>query len=130
MLEMNSHSTNPGKGSKRTDLGARVFQSSHVTVQPRMTRKKPMVPTWVVIQSARRLSGVARTGAGIMPFALVGADFSSVLAIKVQLSARTFAVPTNLLVSSWCRRFADESYRPQTSQLHLAKALLQFQPRP
>jgi hypothetical protein len=53
-LLMNSHSTNAGAGSNRMPAGARVFQPSHAIVHTAMTMKKPMVPTWSVVQIAMR----------------------------------------------------------------------------
>src|SRR5215467_7072234 len=56
MFDMNSQSTNAGNGSNLSDEGARVFHDSHRTVQPKINRKKPMVPTRFVIQRAARSS--------------------------------------------------------------------------
>src|SRR5450759_2491056 len=52
MLEINSQKTKEGKGSKRKCFGANIFQDSHRAVQPKIIKKKPIVPTWSVIHMA------------------------------------------------------------------------------
>jgi hypothetical protein len=54
MLDINSHNTNAGYGSNRNTLGANIFQPIHDIVQPRIIKKKPIVPTLFVIQIANR----------------------------------------------------------------------------
>ncbi len=49
---MNSQNTKAVGGSNCSDLGASRFQLSQSTVQVRIRKKKPMVPTRVVIQTA------------------------------------------------------------------------------
>jgi hypothetical protein len=57
MFEMNSQSTNAGKGSNLSAAGASVFQLSHMAVQQKMIKKKFMLPTCVVIHKASLLIG-------------------------------------------------------------------------
>jgi len=52
MLEIKSHSTKAGKGSKRTALGAKEFHPSQTTVHKKITKKNPIVPTCFVIHRA------------------------------------------------------------------------------
>jgi hypothetical protein len=52
ILEMNNHNTKAGKGSKRRCAGAKIFQLSQDIVQIKIRKKKPIVPTFAVIQMA------------------------------------------------------------------------------
>jgi hypothetical protein len=55
-LEMNSHSTNSIGGSDLRSTGASAFHPSQSADHPAMTRKKPIVPTRVVMAIANRSS--------------------------------------------------------------------------
>jgi hypothetical protein len=52
MLEIKSQRTNAGNGSNLAAAGASVFHESQNIVQTNIIEKKPMVPTFVVIQIA------------------------------------------------------------------------------
>jgi hypothetical protein len=53
---MNSQNTKAIGGSNCNAGGASTFQPSQHTVHPKMARKNPIEPTWMVIQSASRSS--------------------------------------------------------------------------
>lgn len=52
MLDMNNHSTNAGYGSNLSSCGAIAFHESHKALQSNIIRKKPIVPTCLVIHNA------------------------------------------------------------------------------
>jgi hypothetical protein len=57
MFDINSQRTKAGNGSNLIFAGARVFQLSQLTVPQKITKKKPILPTCVVIQRANFLTG-------------------------------------------------------------------------
>jgi|GEM_PF-3986823 len=56
MFEINSQNTNAGAGSNLCEIGPYEFHKSQTTVQTKIIRKNPMVPTCSVIQTASRSS--------------------------------------------------------------------------
>src|SRR5579871_4919051 len=52
MFDINNHKTNAGYGSNRYAFGPNIFQLSHRVVHKKIIMKNPMLPTWLVIQTA------------------------------------------------------------------------------